>query len=709
MRSVPVRVFVPFDAMLNIETHTMFVMMITTCFALSAAIFLIGIRRHQNLLVWAVALGALGVAYTILGFRGTIPALWSITLGNLALSVAMALFAEAIYHFQQRRPSRWMIWSPVAGVLMCMVAPLGSPIRALVLGALLVAQCFIILGSLAAKRSTNRGRGQYLLAAGAFIAITIILLRVAGAMMGRESTMALLAINATALLSMTGVLWLSVGLLIMNKDRAEQALRDSQTYEQFRNHILELLSRGTDARNLLTEIVKGIEILHPQMICSVLLVQADGQHLGQGIAPSLPSFYNDAVEGLAIADRMGCCGTAAYTGQAVVVENIAEHPYWEAFKDTAREAGLASCWSQPIRSSTGSILGTFAIYHRHQHSPTLAHMALIEQTAQLASIAIERSKAADQLRASEYNYRQLIQTANEGISVIQDGLFRFVNPKFCDILGVPADELLNHPFMAWVEPEDHDYVITNHQRRLRGESDGEVFTLHANTRHRGKRWIEISGCKFDWHGRPGTLNFVTDVTERVNMENRIRELAYHDTLTGLPNRRLLDDHLALALSSNHRTGTYGALMFLDLDNFKPLNDTHGHGVGDQLLMEVGQRLLRCVRASDTVARFGGDEFVILLNALSTNPTTAAQDAEHVAMKVLSTLSAPYSLRSTANDTHKDDGNGSSAEVVHHCTASIGVALFLADEGSPDDFLIRADSAMYQAKAAGRNTIRFHAP
>lgn len=685
--------------MLSVQPHTMFVMMVTTCFALSAAIFVIGYRRHQNLILWAAALAVLGMAHTLFSWRGIIPNLWSITLGNLSLSVALALFAEGIYHFQQRKPPRWMVWGPVAGVLVSMAAQLGYPTRALVYGGLLTTQCFILLGSLAAKRSTNRGRGQYLMAAGAFMAIAIILLRVGGALVGPGSAMALVAANATALLSMTGVLWLSVGLLIMNKDRAEQALKDSQTYEQFRNHILELLSQGTDGHQLLTEIVKGIEAIHPEMLCSVLLVQADGKHLGQGVAPSLPGFYNAAVEGLAIGDGMGCCGTAAHTGQRVVVDDIAEHPYWLPYKDIAKQADLAACWSQPIRASDGSILGTFAIYHRHKHSPSSMHIALIEQTAQLASIAIERSKAADQLKTSEYNYRQLFQTANEGISIIQDGMFRLVNPKFCEILGVTPDELLNQPFMTWIEPEDHQYVMTNHQRRLRGESDSEVFTIQVTTRHQGKRWIEISGCKFNWHGKTGALNFVTDVTERLAMENRIRELAYHDTLTGLPNRRLLDDHLALALSSNHRTGTYGALMFLDLDNFKPLNDTHGHGVGDQLLIEVGQRLLRCVRASDTVARFGGDEFVILLNALSPNKDTAAQDAEQVAIKVLSTLSAPYTLKANVGDQHE--------AVIHNCTVSIGVTLCLADDGSPDDFLIRADSAMYQAKEAGRNTIRFH--
>lgn len=691
--------------MMSIQTSTMLVTMITTCFALSAAIFFIGYRRHQNLALWSAALAMMGLAYVFFGLKGDIPNAVSRTGGNSALAAALALFAEGVFHFQRRPTPRWLVWVPVLVIAVSSSALPDNPkLRLIFTGGMLTLQCLVLVTTLAEKRSTNRGRGQYLLAAGAFMAIAVIVLRVSSVLTGKANLTETAVVNTAqslaGLFSLVGILWLSVGLLIMNKDRTESALKDSQTYEQFRNRILELLSRGTDAQSLLTEIVSGIEALHPEMLCSVLLVQPDGEHLAQGIAPSLPRFYNEAIDGLALGIGVGCCGTAAHTGERVVVDNIAEHPYWQPFKDIAKQAELASCWSQPIHASDGKVLGTFAIYHRQVHSPTAAHIALIEQTAQLASIAIERSKAANQLKASEYNYRQLIQTANEGVSVIQDGLFRLVNTKFCSILGAPQDELLNQTFMSWIEPEDHQFVATNHQRRLRGESDSEVFTIQVSTRHQGKRWIEISGCKFDWHGQPGTLNFITDVTDRMEMERRIRELAYHDTLTGLPNRRLLDDHLALALATNHRTGTYGALMFLDLDNFKPLNDTHGHGVGDQLLVEVAHRLQRCVRASDTVARFGGDEFVVLLNALSPQKDAAIKDAEQVATKVLATLAAPYALNATV-------GKGI-ATVTHHCTVSIGVSLFLADDGSPDDFLIRADSAMYQAKEAGRNAIRFHA-
>ncbi len=153
------------------------------------------------------------------------------------------------------------------------------------------------------------------------------------------------------------------------------------------------------------------------------------------------------------------------------------------------------------------------------------------------------------------------------------------------------------------------------------------------------------------------------------------------------------------MSAAQRSGLYGALMFLDLDNFKPLNDTHGHGVGDLLLIEAASRLKKCVRGMDTVARFGGDEFVIMLSELNADKSDATEQARLVADKILAALSEPYVLKISQGEKIYD--------VVHHCTASIGVTVFLNHGSSQDDILKQADSAMYEAKGAGRNTIRFH--
>jgi diguanylate cyclase (GGDEF)-like protein/PAS domain S-box-containing protein len=191
----------------------------------------------------------------------------------------------------------------------------------------------------------------------------------------------------------------------------------------------------------------------------------------------------------------------------------------------------------------------------------------------------------------------------------------------------------------------------------------------------------------------GVLGVCRDITDRKRAEQEIERLAFYDALTGLPNRRLLLDRLQRSLAACQRTRNLGALLFIDLDNFKDLNDTLGHDMGDQLLSQVATRLVASVREADTVARFGGDEFVVMLDNLSGELAQAAAQAETVAEKLLSSLNQPFEL---------DGGQ-------HYSTPSIGITLFGDERLSVDELLKRADLAMYQAKAAGRNTQRFFDP
>ncbi len=190
-----------------------------------------------------------------------------------------------------------------------------------------------------------------------------------------------------------------------------------------------------------------------------------------------------------------------------------------------------------------------------------------------------------------------------------------------------------------------------------------------------------------------------DVTEHRRAEERIRQLAFHDTLTLLPNRRLLADRMRMALPAVRRHGGRAALMFLDLDHFKALNDKEGHNVGDQLLVEAAGRLMGSVRATDTVARFGGDEFVILLVDLDADAAQATAQAGVFAAKILATLDEPFVL--TRQPAGSDESEGG-VRNEHTCSASIGVVVFGSEAVDPEQILQVADAAMYRAKAAGRN-------
>ena len=223
-----------------------------------------------------------------------------------------------------------------------------------------------------------------------------------------------------------------------------------------------------------------------------------------------------------------------------------------------------------------------------------------------------------------------------------------------------------------------------------GTWEGEIWDRRKNG-ELYPNWLHITAVK----GADGVVTHYVgaqfDITSRKAAEAEITQLAYVDALTGLPNRRIMLDRLRLALASSTRSGHTGALMFVDLDNFKSLNDSHGHDKGDLLLQQVAERLSVCVREIDTVTRFGGDEFVVMLERLSADVDEARAQAAGVGAKILAALGEPYDL----------DG------LVHSCTPSIGVALFRDRKYDINQILKQADVAMYRAKAGGRNTMRFY--
>lgn len=486
-------------------------------------------------------------------------------------------------------------------------------------------------------------------------------------------------------------------------------LKQVGQYEQYRSHILELLAGGEPLPGILDAIVRGLEQLKPAMLCSILLLDSEGRHLGIGSAPSLPDFYGAAIDGIEIGMGVVSCGTAAFTGERVIVADIATHPYWAPYKELAASAGLGACWSQPIRSSSGQVLGTLALYHHEARTPEESDISIIEQSARLASIAIERSVAAEKVRDSEARYRLLTEDVLDVVwKTDRDFRFTYISPADERLRGYRADEVIGHHVFEMFTEEGIAAVTEIMRQRQEAEQHGtqagpKAFEVQHRCRDGRLLWGEVfSTAERDAHGTiTGYHGITREITKRKQMEEQVRQLAFYDTLTNLPNRRLLNDRLSQAMTASKRSGCYGALMFLDLDNFKPINDTHGHVVGDLLLIEAADRLKSCVREMDTVARFGGDEFVVMLSDLNADKAESTSQAEIVAEKIHIALSGSYLL------TIKHEGK-TDTTVEHHCTASIGVTLFNNNqEASQDEILKWADAAMYQAKEAGRNLIRFY--
>jgi diguanylate cyclase (GGDEF)-like protein/PAS domain S-box-containing protein len=311
-------------------------------------------------------------------------------------------------------------------------------------------------------------------------------------------------------------------------------------------------------------------------------------------------------------------------------------------------------------------------------------------TGVLASHAAERERTDVDLRIAAIAFE-----AQEGMVVTDaHSTILRVNQAFTRITGYAADEVIGKTpsILASGRHDKAFYTAMHESMQTAGAWSGEIW----NRRKSGDvfpEWLTITAVKTASGAVSHYVSTLTDITQRKAAEDEIRHLAFFDPLTRLPNRRLLMDRLQQALVTSQRTGREGALMFIDLDNFKLVNDTLGHEKGDQLLCEVGRRLSAAVREGDTVARLGGDEFVVMLEELSPLAEEAGAQCRIIGEKVLDELSQPHRLAGQDVDS----------------SCSIGIALFTDHHTSADDLMKHADLAMYQAKGAGRNALRFFDP
>jgi diguanylate cyclase (GGDEF)-like protein/PAS domain S-box-containing protein len=344
-------------------------------------------------------------------------------------------------------------------------------------------------------------------------------------------------------------------------------------------------------------------------------------------------------------------------------------------------------------------------YHQAAQGEVYPLANLQERNNALETEVKERTR---QLSESQTLYKLLTEDTLDVLWKADANLvITYVSPSDERLRGFKAAEVVGHHVYEMFTPDGVARIKKLMAQKPPLTTDGtrEGFvTFEVQHRCKDGRllWAEVlSRPERDANGKlVGFHGISRETTQRRQMEDQVRQLAFYDPLTQLPNRRLLIDRLNQALASSKRSGRHGAVMFLDLDNFKTLNDTHGHAAGDLLLIEVSNRLRASVRDMDTVARIGGDEFVVMFREFDDERGASQAQAGAIAEKIRLGLSEPYLLQT-------QDQHGAQVTVVHRCTASIGVVLFLGDGASQDDIFKYADAAMYQAKAAGRNTIRFH--
>lgn len=589
-------------------------------------------------------------------------------------------------------------------------------------------------------------------------------------------------------------------------------LKKTRLRELSRSHILELIASNQPLPIILNAIVKGVEEENPAMICSILLLDDSGNHLVRGAAPSLPEFYNEAINGVEIGVGVGSCGTAAFTNKRVIVESIPTHFYWANYTELAAKAKLGSCWSEPIRSTKGKVLGTFAIYHCKANQPTKADINLIEQTASLASIAIEKTQDNLALKAKGeqmqlvlagaelgfwdwnivtgkvernerwatmlgYTHKEIQKTtmqwadfvhpddrekawqsindvlegrskihsveyrmltkgggyswvldqanvmkrddngnplrmsgthtditdrkiaeekiklaasvfthARESITITDtQGVIIDVNDTFTEITGYAREEVLGKtPRMLKSGKQAKEFYVEMWQALLNeGHWYGEIW----NRRKNGELFAEMKAISAVLDEQGVTTHYVAlgnDITQIKVHQDQLESIAHFDTLTKLPNRTLLADRLNQAMVQCNRHKQSLAVVFLDLDGFKHVNDTYGHDVGDELLIALSNRMKHALREGDTLARFGGDELVAVLVDLD-----RVEDCEPVLERLLHAASEPTIL----------------GDAIINVSASIGVTIYPQDSVDADQLMRHADQAMYVAKESGKN--RYH--
>ncbi len=350
-----------------------------------------------------------------------------------------------------------------------------------------------------------------------------------------------------------------IGIVGVSRDISDR--KASERLLEGQAHLLEMIANGRPLEEFFRELILLIEALVPRIRGSILMLSADGRHLLHGAAPNLDETYCGMIHGLEIGPKAGSCGTAAWRGEQVIVDDIFEDPLWEDCREVVRPYGFRACWSTPIHSRERKVLGTFALYSKAVCVPDDQQKELIAMAAHLAGIAIERKQA----------------------------------------------------------------------------------------------------------------------------EDRISFMAHHDALTGLPNRALFEEQVAEALETLRGTAQWAVLAFLDLDNFKLVNDTLGHAAGDELLKVTAVRMRASVRKSDMVVRVGGDEFILLLNGLPCERDIVLARLEDIR----AAIAAPMQI------------NGHSLQI----TCSMGVACFPNQGRTVGELLANADMAMYRAKELGRNNLQ----
>uniref|UniRef100_Q47C90 Sensory/regulatory protein RpfC n=1 Tax=Dechloromonas aromatica (strain RCB) TaxID=159087 RepID=Q47C90_DECAR len=365
--------------------------------------------------------------------------------------------------------------------------------------------------------------------------------------------------------------------------QSEQQLAQRTRELMLNNRILKRISQGGSLTETLENLARDVESLHPGMLCSILLLDEDGLHLRHGAAPSLADFYCQAIDGVAIGEGVGSCGTAAFIGERVIVEDIQRHEYWRDYVELARRADLGSCWSQPFKNREGRVLGTFAIYHRQPTQPSAAEIALIEDYASLAELAVESAQTESALEKSRELYRLIVDNSNDVIwlMALPAMKFTYVSPSVLRMRGWTAEEIMAQPLEAASTPESTLLIKAQLKKNLEllraGDMRGRFATTEVDQPCKDGRIIHtevVTTLLLDESGQPSQILGVTrDVTERKRAEAELEQYRHHLEKMVEDRTAALSDAKEAAEAANRAKSTFLANMSHELRT--PMNAIMG--------------------------------------------------------------------------------------------------------------------------------------
>ena len=458
---------------------------------------------------------------------------------------------------------------------------------------------------------------------------------------------------------------------------------DQEKILHLQQSILESVAHGADHQAVISKICQLEEQLLPNSVATVMLMDDAYEFLNVYSAPSVPPEGVMQLNGLRPGPGGGSCGNVIYRQEPQFVSNTFTDPRWQDLRQLAYNFNLCSCWSVPVYSGENKIIGTFALSSFEHRSPSLFHRKLLEIGSSIIGIVLERNKSQESLRL----FQKVYEGSEEGIMVTDTNkAILLVNNSFTRVTGYTIDELRGKT-PKFIASGKHDALFYSgmwESINVFGYWRGEIW----NRRKNGEifpEWLGISAVK-DQSGK--TTHYVgifTDISDKKNAEQQIEYLSSHDALTGLPNLMLFKDRIGNAIALATRSNSKVALINLDLDNFKLLNESFGHTAGDELLSSAAALLKSCLRETDSICRRGGDEFIITLtNMADTEAITTVVD------NILKKVSSPSHL----------------SDRIVSLSCSIGIAVYPDDGNNFDALMKQAGKAMLKAKEDGRNTYRY---